>query len=41
MERFKQDSMHGLSAKKGGHCTEVAVVESWPLADKFNRVTYT
>ena len=26
-ERFKQESMYGLSAKKGGHCREVAVTE--------------
>ena len=28
-ERFKQESMHGLSAIKSGHCREVAIVESW------------
>lgn len=27
--------------KKSGHCIEVAVVETWPLVDKFNCVTYT
>ena len=26
-ERFKQESMYGLSAKKSGHCEAVAVVE--------------
>ena len=33
VERFKQDSMYGLSAKKSGHCIEVEVVERWPLVD--------
>jgi len=27
VERFKQESMYGLSAQKSGHCREVAVVE--------------
>ena len=29
VERFKQESMRGLSAIKSGHCREVAIVESW------------
>ena len=31
VERFKQESMYGLSAKKSGFCREVAVVERWLL----------
>ena len=27
MERFKQESMYGLSTIKSGHCREVAIVE--------------
>ena len=27
--------------QKSGHCIEVAVMETWPLVDKFNCVTYT
>ena len=27
VERFKQESMHGLSAKKSGRCREVVIVE--------------
>ena len=33
VERFKQESMYGLSAKKSGHCREVTVVERWPLLE--------
>ena len=29
VERFKQESMCGLSAIKSGHCREMAGVESW------------
>ena len=29
VERFKQESMRGLSAIKSGHCREVSIVESW------------
>ena len=29
VERFKEESMRGLSAIKSGHCREVAIVESW------------
>ena len=27
MERFKQESMYGLSTIKSGHCGEMAIVE--------------
>ena len=27
VERFKQESMYGLSTKKSDHCREVAIVE--------------
>ena len=33
VERFKQESMLGLSAQKSGHCREVAVVERWPIGN--------
>ena len=32
-ERFKQDSMYRLSAKKSGHYRKVAIVERWPLVE--------
>ena len=31
VERVKQESMYGLSAKKTGRCREVTFVERWPL----------
>ena len=31
VERVKQESMYGLSAKKTGRYREVTVVERWPL----------
>ena len=31
VERFKQESMYGLSSLKSGCCREVAVVERCPL----------
>ena len=35
VERFRQDSMHGLSAgtKKSGRCRELAVEERWPFVE--------
>ena len=30
-ERFKQESMYGLSAQKIGHCREVPVSEGWTV----------
>ena len=33
VERFKQESMYGLSAKNSGRCKEVAIVERWPLLE--------
>ena len=32
-ERFKQDSMYRLSAKKSGHYRKVAILERWPLVE--------
>ena len=29
VERFKQESMYGWSAKKSGWCKEVAVINGW------------
>jgi len=34
-ERFKQESMYGLSTKKCGCCRELAVVERWLLVEVF------
>ena len=31
VERFKQESMYGLSTIKSGHCREAAGVERWLL----------
>ena len=33
VERFKQESMHGLSAIKSGHCREAAIVDRWSLVE--------
>ena len=33
VERFKQESMYGLSAKTNDCCTEEAIVERWPLVE--------
>ena len=35
VERLKQEWMHGLftGTQRSGHCEEVAIVESWPLAE--------
>ena len=30
-ERFKQESIYGLSAQKIGHCREVPVSEGWTV----------
>ena len=33
VERFKQESMYGLSAIKSGRCREVAIVHRWALVE--------
>jgi len=35
IERFKQEQMYGLSAgtKISDHCSEMAIVEKWPLVE--------
>jgi len=33
VERWKQELMYGLSARKHGRCREMAFVERWPLEE--------